>query len=162
MNEKFIKFYEGVKRYCLQNSIVLQLDNDGEFYFNRVSNSIHLGESEEKMTLSGVYKMFHECCHSTSIITNREVKNYALEEVVADLAAAKILSELGFYDFKNGGVTQIVQEAYRLAWLNLSYSSCWLSQILNSNKGKYTTQDILNKIRDELEKIFIILTKEQI
>lgn len=145
--ENFISVFD---KYVTKHNIEVKYDNDNEFYFAPKENYIHLGV-EAIEDLKDLYKSFHEACHSTCNITNRDISNYAVEEITADMAAGKLLHSLGVFaqDFD----PEVRKEVYRLALTNVSYSSCWMKRIMDDkNMSANEIIGMVNKNIDEIVK----------
>lgn len=154
------KFYNVFEEYVKQNNIKVVFENNDEFYFAPTENLVHLGiESKEKITLKDLYKTFHAASHSTMNITKRDASNYAIEEVVADMCASKILNKLGIYQINDFNQFEDVNEIYRLMIMNVSYSACWFKRILDDNKDM-TSADVFKKIEADIIKSLETIFKE--
>lgn len=139
-------FYNVFEKFCTKYNITVNKDNNGEYYFVPAENKIHLGD-EEIENLKNVYKMFHEASHATSNIDNRDISNYALEEVVADISASQILAKL-FKVYDNWVYNPDIQ---RLMIMNISYSSCWAERVVNDSQ--ISIEDLLNSVKETVNSV---------
>jgi len=148
-----------LRKFTDSHNITIVEEENGEFYFAEDEKQIHLGAKEEAMTLEDVYKSFHEGCHSTMLITGREAKSYALEEVVADIAAAKVLSKLGVYITSVYQNVEDIRTIYLLQWENISYSTCWMDRVVKDSD--LSVEEIFPMIDEEVSKIVQLIVKEE-
>ena len=156
------KFYDVLVAYCTKNKIGLVKEDDNEFYFTPSKKQIHLGK-EEIEDLESLYKAFHEASHSTAVLTGRNIDNYALEEVVADMTASNILSRiLHLFDTKEVDENNYSEKLVRLKIMNTTYSSSWALRVLNDSKISY--EDLMDYVKVEIQKnleLFKDLIKEE-
>lgn len=139
-------FYNVFEKFCTKYNITVVKENNGEYYFAPAENKIHLGD-EEIESLKNVYKMFHEASHATSNIDKRNISNYALEEVVADISASQILAKL----FKVYDDWVYNSEIQRLMIMNISYSSCWAERVVADSQ--ISIEDLLDSIKKTVNSV---------
>jgi len=153
------EYIEKIKDFCKKYGIDIKFENNNEFYFVPSEKRVHFGNKESQYNFSDLYKSYHELCHSTVLMTNRDTKNYAKEEVVADLSAGKILLKLGMLKFKDNPISNNFKEIAKLIWMHISYSGSWATAYIKDNAG-FTFNDLKQDVEEEINKVTDILKQE--